>query len=110
MGTSGLQTLFDVAGWLQDLPSVCGNCDGTRLAPRTRWIRSRDGGVFRGYDVVCLDCGASLQFGSRREGGIYRKWDQDWYVPQPRQSQTNDAPSNGEGAPPQDQQGEDIPF
>jgi hypothetical protein len=104
-GQSKLQALFDAVGWLSDLPRTCGACSSTDIMPRTRWVKGQSGG-FLGYEVVCLSCGANLQFGARREGGIYRKWDKDWYVPRERASES---PSESEGPTPE-QYSEDTPF
>lgn len=44
--------------------TVCGNCDSQRTIPI---VRENAGNTF--YEMRCLDCGAVLGFGQKREGG-----------------------------------------
>jgi uncharacterized C2H2 Zn-finger protein len=43
---------------------ACGACGSTNVVPV---VRQRDGITF--YELRCLDCGAVLAFGQRRDGG-----------------------------------------
>lgn len=44
--------------------STCGACDSTRTVPS---VRERDGNTF--YEMKCLDCGATLAFGQKKQDG-----------------------------------------
>lgn len=53
---------------------VCGNCESQRTMPV---VRENAGNTF--YEMRCLDCGAVLGFGQKRDGGALfpKKKDKD---------------------------------
>jgi hypothetical protein len=63
--------------------STCGACDSTRTAPSVREVEGN-----KYYSVKCLDCGAELNFGQRRQDGAL--------FPRRKNSKTNEwLPNNG---------------
>lgn len=54
--------------------TTCGNCDSQRTVPV---VRENAGNMF--HEMRCIDCGATLGFGQRREGGALfpKKRDKD---------------------------------
>ena len=84
----------------------CGECGSDDLYPDCRAAVKKDGGEFDAYKIRCGKCGSNLSLGLNKEGGgMYLKWDTEWFVP----AKKDEAPATA-GAIASGEVKSDIPF
>ena len=110
----GLKGFFKFNSQISQLPSSCGNCQGTDVNPVHRAVKS-NGKSYDYYEVECGSCGHRLGFGQYQDGsGLFaRYFDKNnnpiahngWTPPYKKgDSQNNNSNSNDYSAD------EDVPF
>lgn len=120
--------VFQALSRLQDIfgEKSCGipNCKSTNIKFQTRQAKSQDGKPFTYHEMVCLDCGAKLQYGQHNNnmGTLFPKRNppetRGWAVFQPQTTTKSPLPlpPRKPVQPPPEEQWEpqditeDIPF
>ena len=87
----------------------CGECGSADLYPDVRSATKKDGSEFDSFKIRCGKCGSNLSLGLNKEGGgMYLKWDTEWFVP--TKQETSEAPATAAANTANAPNGADIPF